>query len=101
VKAGTLQGILDDAGLSVEQLIDLLLGGPVRRYTVLLTPDPDDGRLAVRVPALPGPHTQGGTYDEALASARDAIAFHLECLEAEGEPILEEGAAPQLALIDV
>ena len=41
------------------------------------------------------------TYDEAVAAARDAIEFHLACLEAEGEPIPEEGASPQLVSIAV
>ena len=73
----------------------------MRRYTVLLTPDQDEGGYAVRVPALPGLHTQGNTYDEAIRNARQAIAFHLECLEAEGEPIPEESVAPQLATVDL
>lgn len=73
----------------------------MRRYTVLLTPDPAEGGYAVRVPALPGLHTQGDTYEEAMANAREAIIFHLECLEAEGEQIPEEAAAPQLAIVDL
>jgi antitoxin HicB len=73
----------------------------MRRYTVLLTPDQDEGGYAVRVPALPGLHTQGNTYEEAMTNAREAITFHLECLEAEGEAIPEESAAPQLATVDV
>jgi antitoxin HicB len=73
----------------------------MRRYTVLLTPDPDEGGYAVRVPSLPGLHTQGDTYEEAMANAREAIIFHLECLEAEGEQIPEEAVAPQLASVDV
>lgn len=73
----------------------------MRRYSVLLTADAEDGGFTVRVPTLPGLHTQGETYEQALANARDAIAFHLECLEAEGEPIPEEASAPHLALVDV
>jgi len=73
----------------------------MREYTVLLTPEPEEGGFSVRVPALPGLATQGDTYDEAVTAARDAIAFHLECLEAEGEPIPEEGAAPQLVSVAV
>jgi len=73
----------------------------LRRYTILLTPDPDEGGYSVQIPALPGLHTQGDTYDQAIANAREAIAFHLECLTAEGEPIPEESAAPQLATVDV
>ena len=73
----------------------------MRRYSVLLTPDLDEGGFTVRVPALPGLHTQGDTYDEALANARSAIAFHIACLEDEGEPVPQEASAPQLALVDV
>ena len=73
----------------------------MRRYSVLLTPDLDEGGFTVRVPALPGLHTQGDTSDEALANARSAIAFHIACLEDEGEPVPQEASAPQLALVDV
>ena len=73
----------------------------MRRYTVLLVPDLEEGGYAVRVPALTGLHTQGDTYKEAVRNARDAIAFHLECLEAEGEPIPEESAAPRLATVEI
>ena len=73
----------------------------MRRYTIVLTPDTDEGGYSVEVPSLPGLHTQGDTYDRALANARAAIVFHLECLEAEGEPIPEESVAPQLATIDI
>jgi antitoxin HicB len=73
----------------------------MRRYTVLLTPDQKEGGFSVRAPSLPGLHTQGDTYDAAMRNAREAIAFHLECLEAEGEPIPEESAAPQLASVEV
>ena len=58
----------------------------MRRYTVLLTPEQDEGGYSVRVPSLPGLHTQGSSCDEAMRNAREAIAFHLECLKAEGEP---------------
>ena len=73
----------------------------MRRYTVLLTPEPDEGGYSVSVPALPGCITQGDTLDEALENARSVIAFHLECLEAEGEPIPEEQSAPRLEPVEV
>ena len=73
----------------------------MRRYTVLLTPDQAEGGYSVRVPSLPGLHTQGDSYEDALRNARDAITFHLECLEAEGESIPEESAAPQLVPVDI
>lgn len=73
----------------------------MRAYTVLLTPEPEEGGYSVTVPALPGLATQGNSYDDAIAAARSAIAFHLECLKAEGEPIPEESAVPQLVRVDV
>lgn len=71
------------------------------RYTVVLAPEPDEGGYSVRVPALSGLSTQGDTYEEAIANARSAIAFHLECLAQEGEKVPEESAAPQLVTVDV
>jgi len=63
----------------------------VRKYTVVLIPDPEDGAYTVIVPALPGLVSQGETLEEALAMAQEAIAFHLESLVEEGQPIPDEG----------
>lgn len=46
----------------------------MRRYTLLLIPDSEEGGYTVRVPALPGLTTEGDTLEEAIANARDAIA---------------------------
>ncbi len=73
----------------------------MRRYTVLLTPEPAEGGYSVSVPALPGCFTQGDTFEEAVANARSVIAFHLECLKAEGESIPDEQAAPELVPVEV
>ncbi len=72
-----------------------------RRYTILLTQDPEDGGYTVRVPALPGCNTQGDTIEEAISNAREAIAVYLADLEASGEPIPEEAAPTQAIVIDV
>ena len=37
----------------------------MRRYTVVLIPDLEDGGYVVTVPALPGCVTEGGTFQEA------------------------------------
>lgn len=71
------------------------------RYTVLLTPDPEEGGYSVSVPALPGLFTQGETHDEAIRNAQQAITFHLDCLRAQGEPIPGEAVAPELVSVDV
>ena len=64
----------------------------MRRYAVVLIPELEDGGYSVTVPALPGLFTQGDTRDEALEAAREAIAFHLECLANEGETIPDDEA---------
>ena len=49
----------------------------MRRYTVLLKPEPDGG-YAVSAPALPGLHTLGDTEAEALdmmGDRREAVAL--------------------------
>jgi antitoxin HicB len=73
----------------------------MKRYTILLHPEPDSGGYSVTVPALPGCFTQGDTVEEAIANAEDAIRLYLEDLEAEGEPIPEEQEPPQLEMIEI
>jgi len=73
----------------------------VRRYTLLLIPDSEEGGFTVRVPTLPGCTTEGDTLEEALSNARDAIHLYLEDLAAEGQPAPEEVAAPQLAVVEI
>jgi len=72
-----------------------------RRYTVLLIPDAEEGGYTVTVPALPGCVTEGDTLEEALDMAKDAIRLYLEDVEASGEPVPEETAAPQLSAVEV
>jgi predicted RNase H-like HicB family nuclease len=73
----------------------------MRRYTVLLIPDPEEGGYTVRVPALAGLNTEGDTITEALENAREAIELYLEELKARGEPIPEEKEHPQAIVISV
>ena len=49
----------------------------MRRYTVVLTPEPDHSAYNVTVPALPGCFTWGTTVEEALAMAREAIELYV------------------------
>ncbi len=42
----------------------------MRRYTLLLIPDTEEGGYTVRVPSLPGLTTEGDTLEEAIASGR-------------------------------
>jgi antitoxin HicB len=73
----------------------------MRRYTVILTPEREEGGYSVSVPALPGCYTQGETLEEALNNARDAISLYLEDVIASGEPVPEEADPPELATVEV
>ena len=66
----------------------------MKRYTLLLIPDTEEGGYTVRVPALPGCITEGDTLEE-------AIAGWIESAEKHGEPVPEETAPPQVITIDV
>ncbi|MGH2352237.1 MAG: type II toxin-antitoxin system HicB family antitoxin [Chloroflexota bacterium] len=70
-------------------------------YTIILEPDTQEGGYTVTVPALPGVVTQGETFDEAIAMAREAIQCHVEGLIADGEPVPEERERPQAITVPV
>ncbi|HKG25697.1 MAG TPA: type II toxin-antitoxin system HicB family antitoxin [Thermomicrobiales bacterium] len=70
-------------------------------YSVLLQPAPDEGGFTVTVPELPGIVTQGESFEEALAMARDAIALHVEGLAADGLEVPIERVAPIIAQVQV
>lgn len=73
----------------------------MRRFTIVLTPDPDEGGFTVMVPSLPGCITEGDTYEEALANAQEAIALHLESLAADGEPIPDDSPPPLISVVEI
>lgn len=73
----------------------------MKRYTILLDRDPEDGSYTVTVPALPGIVTQGRDLEDAVAMARDAIRCHIGGLLRDGEPIPEEDEPPQLITVEV
>ena len=73
----------------------------MRRYTVLLESDPEQGGYTVTVPALPGIVTEGDTLEEAISMAKDAIALHIEGLIAHSLPVPEETEHPQAIVVTV
>ena len=56
------------------------------RFPIVIHKDADSG-YGVTVPDLPGCFSAGDTLDEAIESAREAIACHIEGLLMDGEPI--------------
>ncbi|TAJ45691.1 type II toxin-antitoxin system HicB family antitoxin [Methanofollis fontis] len=58
-------------------------------YRILLRKEPEGG-YTVTVPTLPGCVTFGGTIEEAIAMAKEAIEVYLEDLTERGEEIPTE-----------
>lgn len=47
----------------------------------------EDGMYVSSCPRLPGCHSQGRTYDEAVVNIKDAIELYIEDLTASGDPL--------------
>jgi antitoxin HicB len=73
----------------------------MRRYTIILEPDLEEGGYTVTVPALPGCITQGETVEQCIERAREAIEGYIASLEPDGLPIPEETERPQMITINV
>ena len=53
----------------------------MRKYTILLEPDPEEGGYTVTVPALPGCITQGETIEQCIERVQEAITGYIESLK--------------------
>lgn len=73
----------------------------MRRYTIILEPDEEDGGYTVVVPALPGCVTQGDSVEQCIERAQEAIAGYIESLQAAGEPVPDETEPPRAITIEV
>jgi antitoxin HicB len=60
------------------------------KFTVLLTPDPEDGGYVAECPTIPGCISEGDTVEEALANIKDAIEGCLESLAANQQPLPDD-----------
>ncbi|HYQ79105.1 MAG TPA: type II toxin-antitoxin system HicB family antitoxin [Solirubrobacterales bacterium] len=47
----------------------------------------DEGGFHVYAPDLPGLHSQGESFEEAMANANEAVALYVEGLREDGEPL--------------
>ena len=60
------------------------------KFTVILTPDTEDGGYVVECPTIPGCVSEGDTVEESLANVKEAIEGCLETLIAQQQPLPEE-----------
>jgi antitoxin HicB len=58
-------------------------------YTLTVESHPDEAGYLVFFPALPGCHSWGSTYEEAIKNAEEALVGYLEALQKAGESIPE------------
>jgi predicted RNase H-like HicB family nuclease len=58
------------------------------RFTVILTPDVEDGGFVAECPAIPGCISEGATVDASLQSIKEGC---LESLAARNEPLPQQG----------
>jgi predicted RNase H-like HicB family nuclease len=65
--------------------------GAKMRFTIILTPDSEDGGFVAECPAVPGCISEGATVEEALANIKEAVEGCLETLAAQGQPLPAEG----------
>jgi predicted RNase H-like HicB family nuclease len=57
-----------------------------------------DGGFIANVPALPGCHTQGDSYDEVIENVKDAIQLYLDVLYDESTSTLSK---PHSQIVEV
>jgi predicted RNase H-like HicB family nuclease len=61
------------------------------RFTVILTPDPEDGGYTAECPAIPGCISEGDTVEESLNNIKEAIEGCLETLAAQHQSLPSDG----------
>ena len=61
-----------------------------RTYSLAIDFHQDEGGYLAYFPALPGCHTWGSTYEEAVKNAEEALIGYLEALQKNGEKIPQE-----------
>ena len=61
-----------------------------RAYSLTIEFHQDEGGYLAHFPALPGCHTWGNSYEEAVKHAEEALIGYLEALQKNGEKIPEE-----------
>ncbi|HET7045257.1 MAG TPA: type II toxin-antitoxin system HicB family antitoxin [Gaiellaceae bacterium] len=72
----------------------------VTEHGYLIVIERGDGNSGAWAPDLPGCVAVGDTIEDGEVSMREAIAFHIDGLRLEGEPV-PEPAAVAAAIVDV
>jgi antitoxin HicB len=62
-------------------------------YALTIEPHPEDGGFLAYFPSLPGCHTWGHCYEEAVRNAEEALQLYVETLTKHGDPLPQESEA--------
>jgi predicted RNase H-like HicB family nuclease len=65
-----------------------------RTYSLTIEPHEEEGGYLAFFSALPGCHTWGSTYEQAVNNAEEALTGYLEALQKNGESIPIEDEYP-------
>lgn len=71
------------------------------KYRVVVEPDFESGGFVVSCPGLPGCHSQGETYEEALANIREAIQAYLESLKKHNQSLPSSVGRRDLGVVNL
>ncbi len=58
-----------------------------RTFSLTVEPHPDEDGYLAYFPALPGCHSWGGSFEDAVKNAEEALLGYLEALRKNGEDI--------------
>ncbi len=67
-----------------------MLKKKVYQFTCHFIPDEELRGFTVEIPALPGCHTEGDTFEEAKTNVKEAIELYCETLIERGLPVPED-----------
>jgi predicted RNase H-like HicB family nuclease len=68
-------------------------------YALTIEPHPEDGGFLAYFPSLPGCHTWGESYEEAVKNAEEALSLYVETAAKHGDPLpIESDTASPVSL---
>jgi antitoxin HicB len=70
----------------------------IRTYSLTIEHHELDGGYLAFFPALPGCHTWGATYEEAVRNAEEALIGYLEALHRNGEELPTDRSSEEVSL---
>ena len=77
------------------------MSGKALTFSLTIEPHPEEGGYLSYFPALPGCHSWGDSFEQAVKNAEEVLVGYLEALEKNGEPIPQEQHPPGAVSLSV